>query len=277
MYSAPHHPLQMTAPIGFFDSGVGGLSVWREGVRSLPGEHTIYYADNAYCPYGAKTPDEIMARSAYIVDFLLRRECKLIVVACNTATAAAIDCLRERYAVPFVGMGPAVKPAAQHSVSGVVGVLATRGTFKGRLYHETLAQFAADVQIIEQPGDGLVELAEAGLTDSDEARALLQKYIRPMLDAGADCLVLGCTHYPFFLPAIARITGNRMTVIDPAPAVAQRIKSLLVRHNLLNTSGDEARHEFFASGDPQTVRQTANWLLESMSRTGKTPARDPIS
>ncbi|MDR0667411.1 MAG: glutamate racemase [Prevotellaceae bacterium] len=267
----------MTTPIGFFDSGVGGLSVWREGVQWLPAEHTIYYADNAYCPYGAKAPDEIIARSMHIVDFLLKHECKLIVVACNTATAAAIDCLRARYAVPFVGMGPAVKPAAQHSVSGVVGVLATRGTFKGRFYHETLAQFAADVQVIEQPGDGLVELAEAGLTDSDEARALLQQYIQPMLDAGADYLVLGCTHYPFFLPAIARITGDRMTVIDPAPAVAQRIKFLLTQHNLLNTSGDEARHEFFSSGDLKMVRETAKWLMESMSRTEKPGDRDSMS
>lgn len=251
----------MDAPIGFFDSGVGGLSVWREGIKLLPGEHTIYYADNAHCPYGAKEPDEIIARSIHIVDFLLTHACKLIVVACNTATAAAIDYLRTHYPVPFVGMGPAVKPAVQHSLSGVVGVLATQGTLKGRLYHEILSQFATDVQIIEQPGDGLVELAEAGQTNSDEARALLQQYIQPMLDAGADHLVLGCTHYPFFIPAIARIAGQRMTIIDPAPAVAQRIKSLLIQYNLLNTSGDTARHAFFSSGNLHAVREMAARIM----------------
>ncbi|MDR1681659.1 MAG: glutamate racemase [Prevotellaceae bacterium] len=238
----------MTAPIGFFDSGIGGLSVWRAGVRLLPGEHTVYYADSAYCPYGAKEPDEIVARCVFIVDFLLQHHCKLIVAACNTATSAAIDYLRAHYAVPFVGMEPAVKPAALHSLSGVVGVLATRGTFKGRLYHETRAQFAADVQIIEQPGDGLVELAEAGQTNSQQASLLLQQYIQPMLDAGADHLVLGCTHYPLFIPLITRIAGHRLTIIDPAPAVAHQIKSLLAEHHLLNTSGERARHEFFSSG-----------------------------
>ncbi len=245
-----------TYPIGFFDSGVGGLSVWREVVKLLPAEHTVYYADSAYCPYGTKSSDEIIARSRHIMDFLLGQlQCKLIVVACNTATAAAIDYLRETYPVPFVGMEPAVKPAALHSQTGVVGVLATQGTFKGRLYHETSERFAANTQIIEQPGDGLVELVESGQAESDEAMILLKKYIEPMLVAGIDHLVLGCTHYPFLIPTIKKITGDHVTILDPAPAVAQRVKYLLEQHDLLNTSGEEARHEFFSSGDLQVLKR----------------------
>ena len=243
------------APIGLFDSGVGGLSVWREVVKLLPHEHTVYYADSAYCPYGQKSPAEITERSDRIMDFLLgQHQCKLMVVACNTATAAAIDHLRAAYPVPFVGMEPAVKPAALHSVTGVVGVLATQGTFKGRLYHETLERFAGHIQIIEQPGDGLVELVERGDTGGEEAQALLEKYIRPMLQANIDHLVLGCTHYPFLIPAIQKITGDRVTILDPAPAIAQRVKFLLSQHRLLRIPVNEARHEFFSSGDMKTLR-----------------------
>ncbi|MDR0694187.1 MAG: glutamate racemase [Prevotellaceae bacterium] len=244
------------APIGLFDSGVGGLSVWREVVKLLPREHTVYYADSAYCPYGQKSPGEIIERSDRIIDFLIgQHQCKLIVVACNTATAAAIGHLRAAYPLPFVGMEPAVKPAALHSVTGVVGVLATQGTFKGRLYHETLERFAGHVQIIEQPGDGLVELVESGATGGEEAQRLLEKYIRPMLHAHIDHLVLGCTHYPFLIPAIRKITGDGVAILDPAPAVAQRVKFLLSQDKRLNISGDEARHEFFSSGDIKTLRR----------------------
>jgi glutamate racemase len=248
------------APIGLFDSGVGGLSVWREVVKLLPCEHTVYYADSAYCPYGQKSSGEIIERSDRIMDFLTgQHQCKLIVVACNTATAAAIDHLRAAYPLPFVGMEPAVKPAALHSVTGVVGVLATQGTFKGRLYHETLERFAGHVQIIEQPGDGLVELVESGHTGGEEAQTLLEKYIRPMLQANIDHLVLGCTHYPFLIPAIRKITGNRVTILDSAPAVAQRVKFLLSQDRLLNVSGDKARHEFFSSGD---INSITDWICQ---------------
>ncbi|MCL2132709.1 MAG: glutamate racemase, partial [Bacteroidales bacterium] len=185
------------APVGLFDSGVGGLSVWRELSRLLPFEHTVYYADTAFCPYGPKRKEEIIARAVHISDFLLAKQVKLIVAACNTATAAAIDYLRKHYEIPFVGMEPALKPAALLSKSGVVGVLATQGTFKGRLYHETAERFAANTVIIEQCGDGLVELIEAGKINTPEMEALLHKYIDPMIAAGADYIVLGCTHYPF--------------------------------------------------------------------------------
>jgi glutamate racemase len=258
------YPSIANAPVGVFDSGIGGLSVWKEVVKAAPREHTVYYADSACCPYGTKTPEEIIARCNHIMDFLLgQQQCKLIVVACNTATAAGINYLREKYPVLFVGMEPAVKPAALRSATGVVGVLATQGTFKGRLYHETLARFASQVHIIEQPGDGLVELVENGLTESDEAAALLQKYIGPMLEANIDHLVLGCTHYPFLIPAIRQITGPRVTILDPAPAVAQRLKYLLAQHHLENTSDEPARHEFFSSGHLSTLKQMVARLQTS--------------
>ena len=221
--------------------------MWREVTRLLPHEHTVYYADTAFCPYGTRTASDIIDRAATITGFLLSKQVKLVVVACNTATAAAITHLRNTYAVPFVGMEPAVKPAALHSRSGVVGVLATRGTFKGRLYHDTLERFAAQVTLIEQPGDGLVELVEAGDLESPEVYRLIEKYLRPMLDAGADHIVLGCTHYPFLIPAIKKIAGEQVRLIDPAPAVARRVKALLEQHDLLNPSPDEATHAFYSS------------------------------
>jgi glutamate racemase len=213
----------------------------------LPHEHTVYFADTAFCPYGNRAAGDIIARTDEITKFLLSKQAKLIVVACNTATAAAIAHLRGTYAVPFVGMEPAVKPAALHSKSGVVGVLATRGTFKSRLYHDTLARFASAVQFIEQPGDGLAELVEAGDFESPEVYRLLEKYLRPMLDAGADHIVLGCTHYPFLIPAIRKVAGAQVHLIDPAPAVAQRVKALLEQHGLLNPAAGEGTHTFYSS------------------------------
>ncbi len=243
--------MNRAAPIGLFDSGIGGLSVWREVVRLLPHERTVYYADTAHCPYGPKTQDEIIARAKHITEWLLEKQAKIIVVACNTATAAAIDHLRENYKTTlFVGMEPAVKPAALHSQTGVVGVLATRGTFKGRLYNATTERFAAHIKIIEQPGDGLVELIEAGKIDSTEMNTLLHQYIDPMLTAGVDHIVLGCTHYPFLIPSIQKITGNRVILLDPAPAVALQVKNLLEQNGLLNTSGEPAQHDFYSDEQP---------------------------
>jgi glutamate racemase len=180
----------------------------------------------------------------------LAKRAKLIVLACNTATAAAIDYLRQTYDVPFVGMEPALKPAALLSKSGVVGVLATRGTFNGRLYHETAERFAAHTTIIEQSGDGLVELIEAGKIDTPEMDILLHKYIDPMLEAGADHIVLGCTHYPLLIPAIRKIIGDSVELLNPAPAVARQVKNILTKKNLLNTETSEAKHEFFSDEKP---------------------------
>lgn len=213
--------------IGVFDSGVGGLSVWREMVARMPGERFVYVADSGHCPYGPKSREEVIERSCRISEYLIARGVDLIVVACNTATAAAIEHLRSRYAVPFVGMEPAVKPAALNTHTGVIGVLATKGTFKGELYLRTLHKFAANATVIEQIGEGLVEAVEAGEFDTPQTHALLERYLRPMIDRQADHVVLGCTHYPFLMGAIRQIVGDRMVLVNPAPAVAKRAQEVL--------------------------------------------------
>lgn len=212
--------------IGVFDSGLGGLSVWRELIKVLPEESYCYIADSGYCPYGPKSKEEIIDRAKKIVDFLIGRGASIIVVACNTATAAAIDYLREHYSIPFVGMEPAVKPAVLNSKSGVIGVLATKGTFKGELYLRTLHKFASGVKVIEQVGEGLVEVVEDGKMESDIAYTLLNRYLSPMIESGADNIVLGCTHYPFLINQINRITKGSINIINPAPAIAKRALSL---------------------------------------------------
>lgn len=199
----------------------------KELISILPQEDYIYYADAAYCPYGPKSPEFIVERACAVTDFLISKGCELIVVACNTATAAAISYLRSHYTIPFVGMEPAVKPAALNTKSGVVGVLATSGTFKGQLYLNTLAHFTSNVKVIQQVGTGLVETVEAGVLDGPEVEKLIHACIDPMLEAGADHIVLGCTHYPFLQPVIQRIAGPGVTIINPAPAVARQAKHIL--------------------------------------------------
>ena len=243
-------------PIGVFDSGVGGLSVWREIVKVLPQESTIYYADSANCPYGGKSQNEIVALADRVTTFLLNRNCSMVVVACNTATAAAIDFLRSKYSIPFVGMEPAVKPAAINSTSGVIGVLATQGTFNGRLFQETSNRFASDVKIIIQPGFGLVELVESGDFSSPRVYELLHQYIDPMMTAGADHLVLGCTHYPFLTEAIEEISNGRLTIVDPAPAVALQVRR--VHDSLAIQIGSTLSHEFYTSGSCDTLQTLIN-------------------
>ena len=213
--------------IGVYDSGVGGLSVWRELVKLMPDEDYVYFSDAAHCPYGPKDPSYIVERACAVTDFFLAKGCSLIVVACNTATAAAISYLRSHYTIPFVGMEPAIKPAILHSRTGVVGVLATAGTFKGKLYLNTLARFSGDVKVIERVGEGLVETVEKGILDGPRVEELVLRCIAPMLEAGADHIVLGCTHYPFLQPVIERLAGPAVTVVNPAPAVARQARRLL--------------------------------------------------
>jgi glutamate racemase len=255
-------------PVGIFDSGVGGLSVWKELIKILPAEEYIYYSDGAYCPYGPKGDEEIIKRAGFIAGFLLNRGVKLIVVACNTATAAAIDTLRFKYPdIPIIGMEPAVKPAAIHSRSGIIGVLATAGTFKGRLYNQTLERFASEVKVIERIGDGLVELVEKGETNSPEAEALLRKYIEPMLEEGADHIVLGCTHYPFLEKLIKKIAGNDVFIDNPAPSVAKHTFNTLIKKDLLNTANHEAvsvNTYFYSSGDVLTLKYLAGLILKDI-------------
>lgn len=233
--------------IGVYDSGEGGKSVLQELVKLMPWEDFIYYGDKAWCPYGPKAPSVIIARACAITDFLLEKGCELIVVACNTATAAAISHLRSHYSIPFVGMEPAIKPAILHSRSGVVGVLATAGTFKGRLYLNTLARFSGEVKVIERVGEGLVELVEQGILDGPVVESKIRACIDPMLAAGADHIVLGCTHYPFLQPVIERLAGPGVTVVNPAPAVAAQALRLLQETKKREPSEKEGSVQYFYS------------------------------
>ncbi|MCP9816737.1 glutamate racemase [Synechococcus sp. GreenBA-s] len=237
------------APIGIFDSGVGGLSVWRELVAQLPGESTVYVADRAHVPYGNRTSAEIRRFCEAIADFLVAEGCKAIVVACNTASAVALHGLRERFpGVPILGLEPAVKPAVSLTRSGVVGVMATPATFQGRLYRATVGRHAADVQVVEQVCIGLADLVERGELQGPDCEALLQGFVGPMLAAGADTIVLGCTHYPFVIEAIRRLVGPSLAVVDPAPAVARHL-------------GQVPRHRFFTSAEPACFDRAAGRLL----------------
>lgn len=240
-------------PIGIFDSGVGGLSVWKEVQKLLPHEHIIYLADSKNCPYGTKSEEEIIKLSIQNTNFLLKLNCKLIIVACNTATAAGIDTLRKTYSVPFIGMEPAVKPAAEKSNTRKIGVLATKGTFEGRLFKETSTKYAHNVDQIIQIGTGLVELVEQGLIDSEQSKNLLTKHLKPMLDAGVDHIVLGCTHYPFFIPQMRKLIPEHIKLIDPAPAIAQRTLVVLNENGLENDTG-EPTYQFFSSGNGQNLQ-----------------------
>ena len=233
-------------PVGFFDSGVGGLCILEAFERLCPDERTVYIADSKNCPYGNKPAEEIVRLSEANVRKLLAKDCKMIVVACNTATAAAIDYLRAKYPeVPFVGLEPAVKPAALRSKSGVVAVLATQGTFNGRLYRETSARFAKGITVIATVADEFVaEVERLGRRKIDELptkeRARLEKIVRrriePLLAAGADHLVLGCTHFPHLKPIIESVAAGRAAVVDPSDAVARQAKRVLVERGLLAQS-----------------------------------------
>ena len=242
------------ATIGVFDSGSGGLSVLREIRKILPEEHFIYFSDNAYCPYGEKSAEFVTGRSRAVTDLLLSRGASAIVLACNTATAAAISTLRSEYDIPFVGMEPAVKPAASGTRSGVVGVLATAGTLKAPKYLNTKEQYAEAVQIEERVGKGCVELVENLDLDSPHAEAIVRESLQPLLDAGADTIVLGCTHYPFLLPVMRRIAPPDVRFIDPAPAVARRLLDVLNKAGIPLNDSDPGV-ELLSSGPDTTLRK----------------------
>ena len=243
------------ASIGIFDSGSGGLSVYRELIKVLPQERYLFFADNAHCPYGEKTPEYIQDRGRTITEILLGMGADIIVVACNTATAAAIATLRAEYPdVPFIGMEPAVKPAALGTRSGVIGILATAGTLKGSKYLNTRGRYADDVKIVEHVGQGFVELVENGILDGPEAESTVRASLQPLLDAGADTIVLGCTHYPFLQPVIERLAGPDVKVIDPAPAVARQTVRVLQERGIPIGEGPFSVDLFF-SGEPDSLQR----------------------
>ena len=243
------------ASIGIFDSGAGGLSVYRELVKVLPRDRYLYFSDNAHCPYGEKTAAYIQERGRTITEVLLGLGADIIVVACNSATAAAIATLRAEYpAVPFIGMEPAVKPAALGTKSGVIGVLATAGTLKGSKYLNTRGLYQDNVKIVEHVGQGFVELVESGILDGPEAEATVRASLQPLLDAGADTIVLGCTHYPFLQPLIERLAGPGVKVIDPAPAVARQTVRILQDRGIPTGEGPFSVDLYF-SGEPDSLER----------------------
>lgn len=236
-------------PIGIFDSGVGGLCVFKEIRKQLPDESIHYFADTSNCPYGSKEKYETLFLTRKNIDFLLEQGCKLIVIACNTATAVAIEDLRSEYKIPFVGMEPAIKPAAMQTKTRKIGVLATENTFKGDHFKQTYAKYASDVEVIAQAGNGLVELVEKGDLAGDEAKALLKKYLEPMIEQGADTLVLGCTHYPFLKDTINEVTDNGLNIIDPANAVAAQAKRILTESDLISDEKAPPKFSFYTTGE----------------------------
>lgn len=256
-----------SAPIGVFDSGVGGLSVWREIVRQLPRENTLYVADQAHVPYGGRSLSEVRGFAEGITRFLLDQGAKIIVVACNTASAAALHSLRRNFPdVPFVGMEPALKPAVEATRSGVVAVMATEATFQGELFASLLERFAHDAKVMTRVCPGLVDAAEGGALDAPDTVALLRRYLSPLLEAKADQLVLGCTHYPFLRPAIEDIVGEWASVVDRAPAVACQTRRVLARRGLAAAREGGGRHRFFTSGNQAGFRTMVNRLVEGPDR-----------
>lgn len=235
--------------IGVYDSGVGGLSVWKELYGLMPAEDFIYFADNAHCPYGDKPVEYIRDRARRVTSFFVDKGVEIVVVACNTATAAAIDLLRSEFSIPFVGMEPAIKPAALATKSGVVGILATTNTFKGSIYRHTREEFASDIKVIEVVGHGLVEAVESSIIPY----GLLERYVGEIVGEGADVIVLGCTHFPFLQDQIQKIAGNDVLVINPAPAVARHTAKLL-GYEGGSSSSSVGKNLFYSSGSADSLK-----------------------
>lgn len=239
----------MNNPIGIFDSGLGGISVWIDLIKQLPNENFIYFADSYNCPYGEKSKEEIEILSENITQFLIEKKCKIIVIACNTATSAAIHSLRKKYNhIHFIGIEPATKPAALHTKTGKIGVLATKSTLNGQLFKETKEKFAQNIEVLVQIGEGLVELVEQNKVETQESFDLLQKYLSPMMAQKADFIVLGCTHYPFLTPIIEKIVQNEAIILNPAFAVAKQTEKILLEHHLYTQEFQKPFYHFFTSG-----------------------------
>lgn len=259
------------APVGVFDSGVGGLSVLHEIRERLPAESLLYVADSGFVPYGEKPPEVIETRSRAIAEFLLARGAKALVLACNTATASAVADLRARYSLPIIGMEPAVKPATQATRSGVVGVLATTGTLRSAKFAALLDRFAgSSVQVLTQPCPGLVECVERGELNGPYVTELLNSYTQPLLAAGCDTLILGCTHYPFLRPLLQQLLPEDIRLVDTGAAVARQLQVELTRHALL-AKGPAAPTQLWTSGDRQALQTTlpvlwsGSTLVQSLS------------
>jgi len=254
--------LNNNSPIGIFDSGVGGLSVLRAVREQMPNESVIYFGDQGHVPYGSRSMEQIQNFSEGITNFLLEQNAKIIVVACNTASAAALKYLRERFLnVQFVGMEPAVKPAAEHTQTGKVGVLATQATFQGALYASVVERFANGVELLQSTCPGLVQQIEQGNLNREETRKILENALLPMLEKNIDTVVLGCTHYPFVIPLIQQIVGAKVRVIDPAPPVARQAGRLLEAGGMRSQAQSKGDVKFYTSGDPTLLKSMLPILL----------------
>lgn len=254
--------LDPNSPVGIFDSGVGGISVLRAIREQMPEESISYFGDQGHVPYGSRSMEQIQRFSEAITHFLLEHGAKIIVVACNTASAAALKYLRERFPrVQFVGMEPAVKPAAERTQTGKVGVLATPATFQGALYASVVERFANGVELFQATCPGLVQQIEQGTLNGEETRRILEDALQPMLEKNIDTVVLGCTHYPFVIPLIQQIVGESVRVIDPAPAVAKQTGRLLEERGMRKKSGSKGPIRFFTSGNPEALKSLLPLLL----------------
>ncbi|TVZ27016.1 glutamate racemase [Gillisia sp. Hel_I_86] len=240
-------------PIGFFDSGVGGTSIWKEVMQLLPRENSIYLSDSKNAPYGEKPIEEIIALSKKNTEKLIAMGCKIIVVACNTATTNAIRILRDTYPLPIIGIEPAIKPAALNSRTKSIGILATKGTLSSKLFSKTSELYSEDINIIEVVGNGLVRLIEQGKQNSAEIKELLFELLKPMLDAKIDYLVLGCSHYPYLVPVLKEILPAEVTIIDSGEAVARQTKKVLLEHELMNNEDHKPKHLLFSNADSKVL------------------------
>lgn len=254
-------------PIGLFDSGIGGTSIWQEVIKLLPYENTIYLADSKNAPYGEKKVEEILQLSIKNTEFLLQQGCKLIIVACNTATTNTISYLRANYKVPFIGIEPAIKPAALLSTTGAIGILATKGTLSSELFNKTAQEYTKNINVVEQDGEGLVHLIETGNIHSKATKNLLFKYLKPMLKQTIDHLVLGCTHYPYLIPIIKEIIGENIKIIDSGEAVARQTKAILEKFDLFTKNTSRGNHKLYINTESEVLKNIlknvdANFLVE---------------
>lgn len=237
-------------PIGVFDSGLGGLTVWRELYSRFPNESLFYFGDGENYPYGEKSPDQVLEYVVNAVEELVSNDIKMLVVACNTATAYTIEYLREHYSIPIVGIEPAVKPAIRDTKSGVVGILATSATLRSDLFHNTSSRYGGNTKILSAVGRGFVELVENNMENTPEAIKQVEDVVRPLIDSGVDQIVLGCTHYPFLTNLIKTVIGDRdISIVNPASAIANRVEQLLEEHDLFTSNNNRPRYQFFTASD----------------------------
>lgn len=258
------------APIGIFDSGVGGTSIWKEIHKQLPHEATIYLADSANAPYGNKTKEEIISLCIKNTEHLISLGCKIIIIACNTATTNAITYLRNHYQIPFIGIEPAIKPAALMSKTNSIGILATKGTLSSKLFHETSKALALDINITEVVGEGLVPLIENGNMAMAQTTNLLKKYVEPMLAANIDCLVLGCSHYPYLIEQLKKLLPSNIQIIDSGQAVAKQTQLVLGSKNLLSEELTKPKLEFYTNSKAATLKLLLTQYKDSIDILEKT-------